>query len=739
MSSDQIPVSVSRTSATPRATGLGLLYISLTGLWLVTSGLLLLRLLIAYARMRHIRSHAREAPSTLCAACKQLAGDIHVTPPLLLIGALVKSPCLVGFLRPAVLLPESYAAAGTLASREVIVHELAHLARRDCLWNLLGRVAGSILFLQPLVWRLTRRLEDASDDVADDYVVQKGMDRRRYANLLADIAESFQPAPLESLVGVGVFCGSSLERRVERILDTTRSLSVRVGLRTAVAIIALALCATFATGLISAGEGLEAMAEGLFTTAEAYVAEGHDHHRSHRFEQAVESASQAIDILKDLAAQYPAVAAYRHELAAAHRCLGTNLVRVRPVQEALDAYLETAAILETLVAEHPDEQKYRQALAQCYYDFLARWLNDERQDQDAMDATRRALALWDQLVAESPDNPDYQSELADAHCILARTLMHQGFYQEATDALLKSMEILEPLVETYPDKPWYRLTLSRSYEDFVKTLVGKGQFQDAEDTLRLALALGEELVAEPPVYPGYQIEFSNVQITLANDVLLRQGSYEEATDLYLKSIEMLETLVYEQPTTPWYGHALCETYGSFANILAGMGQRQEAEDALRMAVANGEQLVADWPDSAECHVDLAENFALLYDATGDVDLFTKALGHMRMVVELNPGRRAYPPMLVDWSRRLAEMLLAQGRADEAVHVYEQAVATLESVVDQAPECRVELDAILNDLGDLLRNAGRLQEAEHVEARIEIVHREAESLTYREEIVLAKRQ
>jgi hypothetical protein len=46
-------------------------------------------------------------------------------------------------------------------------------------------------------------------------------------------------------------------------------------------------------------------------------------------------------------------------------------------------------------------------------------------------------------------------------------------------------------------------------------------------------------------------------------------------------------------------------------------------------------------------------------------------------------------------------------------------------------------ATLNALGDLIRNAGRLQEAEHVEARIEIVHWEAESLIYGEEIVLAK--
>ena len=65
------------------------------------------------------------------------------------------SPCLDGLRRPAILLPEDV--GNNL--RETFIHELAHLARRDGLWNLLRRWAIAGCWFQPLLWVLSRRLE----------------------------------------------------------------------------------------------------------------------------------------------------------------------------------------------------------------------------------------------------------------------------------------------------------------------------------------------------------------------------------------------------------------------------------------------------------------------------------------------------------------------------------------------------------------------------------------------------
>ena len=94
---------------------------------------------------------------------------------------------LVGLFRPAILLPEEESAAAS--SREILVHELAHLARHDLLWKLLGRVGTAMFFFQPLLWLLLRRMVVAAEEVCDDHVLEFGCDRGGYARQLVEVAQ----------------------------------------------------------------------------------------------------------------------------------------------------------------------------------------------------------------------------------------------------------------------------------------------------------------------------------------------------------------------------------------------------------------------------------------------------------------------------------------------------------------------------------------------------------------------
>lgn len=244
------PFLASHETPTSRRGGFAIFYTALTAVWLVVSGLLLLLLLLAHVRMARLCCLAKEAPAELIAICRSLARKMHVRPPVLLISPLVKSPCLTGFSRAAILLPTSGNVTDCRAPWEVLAHELAHLVRRDCVWNLTARVVRAVLSFQPLLWVLTRRIEEASDEVADDYVLQQGMDRRDYASQLVAIAERHQPSPSEALAGTGVIAfRSSVGRRVQRILDTTRALSVHTGRRAALVIITVSLFATLTLSL----------------------------------------------------------------------------------------------------------------------------------------------------------------------------------------------------------------------------------------------------------------------------------------------------------------------------------------------------------------------------------------------------------------------------------------------------------------------------------------------------------
>ena len=182
------------------------------------------------------------------ALCHGLAQRMRLMPPAVLRSPFLSSPCLDGLRRPAILLPED--AEQNL--RETFVHELAHLGRRDGLWNLLRRLATAALWVQPLLWVLSRRIEATAEEVCDDFVVSFGADRARYAGHLLDLARRRLPPLAPSAVGM-VSLRSLLARRIMRILDSTRSISTGAGRRAIAATLLAGLTGTLLAGLLGVG------------------------------------------------------------------------------------------------------------------------------------------------------------------------------------------------------------------------------------------------------------------------------------------------------------------------------------------------------------------------------------------------------------------------------------------------------------------------------------------------------
>ena len=229
----------------------GWLTMAMAASWLGTSTVLMLRLTVAYRRMAEVRRTAAPAISDIIQTCRQVASALRVAVPQVLCSPLLSSPCLTGIRRPAVMLPEHDLGRSV---HDVIVHELAHLKRHDCHWNLLRQLATSLLFFQPLLWLLSRRIESSAEEVCDDVVVQFGCDRQEYAHHLVDLAE-LSAVPMVA-AGVGVISvRSELARRVHRILDTSRSISTRVSSVPMTLVLVGGLIATSAVGLLGLGPG----------------------------------------------------------------------------------------------------------------------------------------------------------------------------------------------------------------------------------------------------------------------------------------------------------------------------------------------------------------------------------------------------------------------------------------------------------------------------------------------------
>lgn len=223
---------------------------SITLIWLSGALVLLTKLLRAYRGMTRVRSNSLPAEAHLQDLCRETAEQLGLRPPEVRISPVVHSPCLTGIRKPLILLPAPNALSEAVL-RDIFLHELAHLARRDCLYFLLARVATAVLFFQPLVWWLSRRLEQLADDLCDDYVIHYGSGRKHYANTLVDFAERLPAPALTTEVGLAMVSQrSALSRRVLRILDTSRVLTLRLPVKWVALILLLGISATTSAALL---------------------------------------------------------------------------------------------------------------------------------------------------------------------------------------------------------------------------------------------------------------------------------------------------------------------------------------------------------------------------------------------------------------------------------------------------------------------------------------------------------
>jgi beta-lactamase regulating signal transducer with metallopeptidase domain len=166
---------------------------------------------------------------------RQLAGRMGLTRRVqAMISVMPDGPSVVGWLRPLILLPASAIAGLTPQQLEaVLAHELAHIARRDYLVNLLQMAAETLLFYHPAVWWISSRIRRERELCCDDLAVRACNDALCYARALAELEKLRLAAPELAMAGA---CGTLLYR-IQRLAGVARE----TGPSRAVGVIALVL------------------------------------------------------------------------------------------------------------------------------------------------------------------------------------------------------------------------------------------------------------------------------------------------------------------------------------------------------------------------------------------------------------------------------------------------------------------------------------------------------------------
>ena len=133
----------------------------------------------------------------------------------LLESALVEVPTVVGWLRPAILLPASALTGLSPEQLEAILaHELAHIRRYDYLVNMLQTVVEILGFYHPAVWWVSHRIRIERENCCDDLAVRLCGDSVRYARALTCL-EEIRHSQAELAVAA---TGGSLIERIARLL-----------------------------------------------------------------------------------------------------------------------------------------------------------------------------------------------------------------------------------------------------------------------------------------------------------------------------------------------------------------------------------------------------------------------------------------------------------------------------------------------------------------------------------------
>jgi len=200
----------------------------------------------SYGRMRRrVRRGMPVADPAALAALREAQQALGVRASVRLVAVDgLRSPLLSGLFRPQVALPtQTLAALSVTEVRPVLLHELAHLRRRDLWVNWLQVVLQAAYWFHPLVWLANLRLRAERELIVDDLVLAH-LDGQRevYSDSLLHILQNATGREWLAPAYVGIAEPQSrIVLRLKRILDPDRPLSPCLGWPARVAVAALAL------------------------------------------------------------------------------------------------------------------------------------------------------------------------------------------------------------------------------------------------------------------------------------------------------------------------------------------------------------------------------------------------------------------------------------------------------------------------------------------------------------------
>lgn len=171
------------------------------GIYLLGVCVMLARLAIGTAKARALLQSATGAEIRTSAACS--------------------APVTVGWLHPAVILPEGWQQWPPTELQAVLMHEREHARRRDPLVKWLAHLNRAAFWFHPLAWWLDRNLATLAEEACDAAALASGANPQEYCESLLRFARLVANRGARIQVWGMAMSGSPLAHRIRQILNAS--------------------------------------------------------------------------------------------------------------------------------------------------------------------------------------------------------------------------------------------------------------------------------------------------------------------------------------------------------------------------------------------------------------------------------------------------------------------------------------------------------------------------------------
>lgn len=149
--------------------------------------------------------------------------------PILMVSDQIGVPMTFGRIKPVILIPLGMLSNLSQVQIEaLLMHEMAHILRRDYLFNAIQLVVETLYFHHPLVWFMAKKIREERETASDDIALQMGADPRAFAQALAHFQENIMSNTIPACAATGK--KHQLLERIRRIVGMEPGKKKRSGI-----------------------------------------------------------------------------------------------------------------------------------------------------------------------------------------------------------------------------------------------------------------------------------------------------------------------------------------------------------------------------------------------------------------------------------------------------------------------------------------------------------------------------